>query len=41
MTEHVFGSELYERLKKKKKKKKRKKRQIVFPHSKAFTDNVF
>ena len=40
MTEHVFGSELYERLKKKK-KKERKKRQIVFPHSKAFTDNVF
>ena len=30
MTEPVFGSGLYERLKKK----------IVFPHSKAFSDNV-
>ena len=31
LTEPVFGSGPYERLKKK----------IVFPHSKAFTDNVF
>ena len=30
MTEPVFGSGLFERRKK-----------IVFPHSKAFTDNVF
>ena len=49
MTEPVFGSGLYERFKKTKKKKKRrrkkkkkkKKRKIVFPHSNAFTDNVF
>ena len=38
MTEPVFGSGLYERLKT---KTKTKTKQNVFPHSKAFTDNVF